>query len=146
MFTDAALYPWFAKLPKVQVPEVLSRDVAGDVVRMRIRYRFGGDVNGAVRSVIDPAKLSWVDESEHDLAGTRSPSPSAPTTTTASSPDPATTGSSTSTAAVDARRDIDIKVSFPLVGRAVEKAIASGLREHLADEVRIVEAFLAGSG
>ena len=38
--------------------------------------------------------------------------------------------------------DIDLKVSFPLVGRAVENAIASGLREHLDDEVVIIEQYL----
>jgi hypothetical protein len=38
---------------------------------------------------------------------------------------------------------VELKVSAPLVGRAVEGAIASGLREHLADEVRVVEGYLA---
>ncbi len=37
-----------------------------------------------------------------------------------------------------------MKVQALLVAGAVEQAIVSGLREHLADEVRIVEAFVAG--
>ena len=38
--------------------------------------------------------------------------------------------------------EIELSVSFPLVGRAVERAIASGLREHLADEAAVVEEHL----
>ena len=37
---------------------------------------------------------------------------------------------------------VELSVSAPLVGRAVERAIASGLREHLADEAPVVEGFL----
>ena len=52
------------------------------------------------------------------------------------------TASSTPPPAVEREADIDLKVSFPLVGRAVEGAIACGLREHLDDEVGIVDAYL----
>ena len=144
-FADPGLYPWFAKLPKVQVPEVLAREVDGDRVRLRIRYRFGGDVNAAVRAVIDPAKLTWVDESQHDLVRHH--------VTFVLRPDHYDRqfkgrGEYRFIDTADGcRREagIDIKVSFPIVGRAVEAAIASGLREHLADEVRIVEAYLAAT-
>ncbi len=142
VFTDPALYPWFAKLPKVTVPEVLARDVEGDRVRLRIRYRFGGNLSSAARAVIDPAKLTWVDESVHDLGDH--------TVSFVLHPDhygdrfhcrgryefvDTPTGCTR-------RADIDLKVSFLIVGRAVEGAIASGLREHLDDEVGIVEAYL----
>lgn len=35
-------------------------------------------------------------------------------------------------------------VRVPLVGKSVENAIVSGIREHLADEVAVVERYLAG--
>ncbi len=149
-FADPGLYPWFAKLPKVQVPEVLTREVvatdpAGDTVRLRIRYRFGGHLNAAVRAVVDPGKLTWVDESVHDLAQ-RSVSFTL---------HPDHYGRQLRGRGhyrfVDTeggcRREatVEVKVAFPIVGRAVEDAIASGLREHLADEVAIVESYLAAT-
>lgn len=143
-FRDPALYPWFAKLPKVQIPEVLDRRVLenGDV-RLRIRYRFGGDLSAAARAVIDPQKLSWVDESIHR-----------PDQTVRFTMHPDNYGSQfrcrgsyrfEDTADGCVRRaEVEVKVTFPLVGRAVEGAIASGLSEHLGDEVAVVEAYLAG--
>ncbi len=149
-FADPGLYPWFAKLPKVQVPEVLSREVvatdpAGDTIRLRIRYRFGGHLDAAVRTVVDPAKLTWVDESIHDLA--------ARSVTFTLQPDHygrhfRGRGHYRFVDTDDGcRREatMEIKVAFPFVGRAVENAIASGLKEHLADEVSIVESYLAAT-
>ena len=40
--------------------------------------------------------------------------------------------------------DGDVVVRVPLVGRAVEGAVVSGLREHLAAEVEVVERLVAG--
>lgn len=141
-FADPALYPRFGELPKVSVPEVLSHQKDGDVVTLRIRYRFAGHLSAAARTVIDPAKLTWVDESVHDLRRHH--------VHFVLHPDhygdrfrchgeyrlEDVTGGSRRTAS------IDVRVSAPLVGRAVEGAIASGLREHLADETGVVEAYL----
>jgi hypothetical protein len=143
-FADPALYAALEGLPKVSAPEVLEREVDGARVRMRIRYRFAGHLSSAARAAIDPSRLTWVEESEHDLS-TRH-------VRFVLHPDhyrerfrcrgeyqivPSPGGCRRSA-------DIDLSVSFPLVGRAVERAIASGLREHLADEARIVEEHLSG--
>ena len=142
-FTEPDLYAGFAALPKVSVPDVLSCERDGDLVHLRIRYHFAGQLSSAARAVIDPAKLSWVDESMHDLsrrhvrfmlrpdhygdrfrcAGEYRIEPSGD--------------------GCRRRADIEIKVSAPFVGGAVERAIESGLREHLADETEVVEAYLA---
>ena len=142
-FTEPDLYAGFTDLPKVSQPEVLGRELEGDTVRLRIRYRFAGHLSAPARAVIDPATLTWVDESVHDLArrecrfvlhpdhhahrfrchGEYRIEPS---------PDGCTR-----------RASIELRVSAPLVGRAVEQAIASGLREHLADETHVVESYLA---
>lgn len=143
--TDPALYPRFAELPKVRVPEVLSREVEGDRIRLRIRYGFGGELSSAARKLVDPAKLTWVDESVHDL-GTH-------TVRFELHPDHYADrfrcrGVYRLVGTPDGCRrdaDIDLHVSFPLVGRAVEGAIASGLREHLDDEVTVIESFLGGA-
>jgi hypothetical protein len=143
-FADPALYERFAGLPKVSRPDVLACERDGDLVRMRVRYRFAGQLSGAARAVIDPARLTWVDESVHDLAGRH--------VRFVLRPDhygdrfrcsgeyriePTATG-------CRRRATIELSVSAPLVGRAVESAIASGLREHLAEEAVVVEEHLAG--
>ncbi len=142
-FTEPELYAGFTDLPKVSRPEVLSHERDGDTVRLRIRYRFAGHLAGPARAIIDPSTLTWVDESVHDLARREC--------RFVLHPDhhahrfrcqgeyriePSGTGCSR-------RATIDLRVSAPLVGRAVEQAIASGLRDHLADETAVVEAYLA---
>lgn len=143
-FADPALYHSFHDLPKMSRPEVLAHEARGHEVLLQIRYRFKGDLSPAARAVLDPHRLSWVEHASHDLA-TR-------TTTFRMVPDhygdrfrcsgsyrfePDGTGT---------RRHCegDLRVKAPLVRAAVERAIVSGLREHLEDEAAVVEAFLTG--
>lgn len=142
-FTEPELYAGFSDLPKVSRPEVLGRELEGDTVRLRIRYRFAGHLSGPARAVIDPATLTWVDESVHDLARRECrfvlhPDHHAHRFRCQGDYRIDPTGDGCTR-----RATIDVRVSAPLVGRAVEQAIASGLREHLADETRVVEAYLA---
>lgn len=145
-FTELALYEGFADLPKVSLPQVLEWEAAGDTVRLRIRYRFAGQLSSAARAVIDPSKLSWVDESTHDLARRH--------VRFVLRPDHygerfRCSGEYRIEPDGDGCRrhaTIDVEVSARFVGGAVERAIASGLREHLADEARVVEAYLAARG
>jgi hypothetical protein len=142
-YTDPALYEALDGLPKLTDPEVLGHEVAGDQVRLRVRYRFGGDLSPAARAVIDPTRLTWVEHSIHDLGGR--------TTTFRMVPDhygdrfrcegsyrfdPLGDG------ACRRRGEGELRVKALLVARAVEGAIVSGLEEHLADEVPVVEAFV----
>lgn len=142
-FTEPDLYAGFAALSKVSVPEVLTCERDGDLVHLHIRYRFAGHLSSAARAVIDPARLTWVDESTHDLARRHVRSVLRPDhygNRFRCSGDyriePVDDG---------CRRHatIDLEVSAPFVGGAVERAIESGLREHLADETGVVEAYLA---
>ena len=45
-----------------------SHEVDGETVRLRIRYRYVAELSSVVRTVVDPAKLSWVEVSTHRLA------------------------------------------------------------------------------
>jgi hypothetical protein len=144
-FADPALYDAFQGLPKLSRPEVLHHAVAGDEVTLQIRYRFTGDLSPAARAVLDPARLTWVEHATHDLA--------ARTTTFEMVPDHyADRFRCRGTYRFEEdgnertswrRGEAEIKVRAPLVGAAVERAIVSGLREHLDAEVPVVEAFLA---
>jgi hypothetical protein len=144
-YTEPGLFERLGDLPKLGRPELLERREDGDRVRLRVRYRFTGDISPAARRVIDPAKLSWVEHTDHDLARRRVEFRMAPdhypdrlrsSGLYSFRPD----GSGT-------RRvtEGELVVRVPLVGGAVERAIVSGLREHLAAEVPLVESFLKGS-
>ena len=141
-FTDAELYERYQGLTKLGSPEVLERTELPDGrIRMRIRHRFVGHLSGAVRRVLDPERLTWVEEAEHDLE--------ARVARFVLHPDhyadrleahgeyriePTPDGG--------CRRvgSVELRVRAPVVARAVEQAIASGLREHLAEEIPFVEA------
>ncbi len=146
-FTDPALYDALAELPKLGAPEMLDRSTAGGIIRLRVRYRFTGDLSSAVKAVIDPAKLTWVDVSEHDLARR--------TVTFTMVPDHyadrfrAGGAYRFEVAPAGANGTIrtttgEIKVKALVVAGTVERAIVSGLREHQGAEVAIVDRWLSG--
>ncbi|MEY2460839.1 MAG: hypothetical protein QOG30_2669 [Acidimicrobiaceae bacterium] len=143
-FVDPGFYESFEALPNLGRPELLSREEKGAVVRMRVRYRFTGELSSAVRAVIDPKKLTWVEEADHDLAARRvsfrmiadhyaDRFNASGTYRFDPAGDTATTRNCTG----------DIEIRMPLVGRRVENAIVSGLREHLDSEVDLVERWVA---
>jgi hypothetical protein len=147
VYTDPGFYERLGELPKLGRPEVLDREEDGSEVRLAVRFRFSGDLSPAVKKVVDPAKLSWVEESVHDLARhtvafTMRPDNYADRLRFA--------GSCRFEPAADERTrrvsEGDVVVRVPLVGRAVEGAIISGLREHLAAEVGVVEELLGTRG
>lgn len=138
-YADPALYASFGHLPRTGQPEVLAHDVDGDIVELQVRWRFAAPLSGAARAVVDPDRLTWVDESRHDLT--------ACTTTFRMVPDHYRDRLSCGGAyrfAPGALRTVegDLKVRAPLVARTVERAIVSGLEEQLRSEVGPVRAFL----
>jgi hypothetical protein len=144
LYTEPRFYERLGELPRLGRPEVLDRREVGGEVQLAVRFRFTGKLSPAVTKVVDPAKLSWIEESVHDLARH--------TVTFTMNPDNyadrlRASGSCRLERAGDATRRItrgDLAVRVPLVGRSVEGAIISGLREHLAAEVAVVEELLSG--
>lgn len=143
-YADPELYVALVGLPKLTQPEVVGHEAEGDTVVLQVRYQFGGELSGAARAVIDPARLTWVERSTHDLADR--------STTFTMVPDhygdrfrcqgsyrfdPVDGG-------CRRRGEGDVRVKALLVAGAVEGAIVSGLQEHLVDEVPVVEAFVNG--
>ncbi len=144
-YASPDLYAHLVGLPKLGTPEVLDRRDDNGLVHLQIRYRFVGGLSPAVTAVIDPRRLTWVEHSTHDLA--------ARTVRYRLVPDHypdrlQSSGSCTITAdGAGSERTVSgrLKVKALVVGGAVERAIVSGLREHLVDEVAIVDRFAAGS-
>jgi len=143
-FVDPRFYEMLDALPKLGRPEVLTHEVHESTAHLRVRYRFTGNLSSAVRAAVDPQKLSWVEDAEHDLvahrvqfrmladhyadrfrcSGTYRFEPAGD-------------------AATDRFCAGDLQVRMPLVGHRVERAIVSGLREHLDSEAQLVERFIA---
>ena len=145
-YTDPALYQQLADAATLGRPEFLQRTGDGDRVETRVRYRFCGNVSSAARRVVDPAKLSWVEEAAHDLARHRVsfrmiPDNYADRFRSAGSYSFEPDGSGTLRVT-----EGELTIKVPLVGGTVERAIVSGLADHLRGEVPVVERFLAGEG
>lgn len=142
-YCSPELLALLATLPKVGGAELLDQRDEGATFAQRVRYRFTGDLSSAVTAVVDPSKLSWVEESTLDR--------STHVTTWRIVPDnyaSRLTCTGTFRLTTDAQNgtirstDAEMKVHFPLVGSRVEKAIVSGLKEHAQAEERVVDAFL----
>jgi hypothetical protein len=150
-YASPELYGHLVGLPKLGTPDVLDCRDDNDLVHLQVRYRFVGDLSPAVTAVIDPRRLTWVEHSTHDLAARtvryrlvpdhypdRLQSSGSCTVTAAGAGDGAGSGCERT---VSGR----LKVKALVVGGAVERAIVSGLREHLVDEVAIVDRFAGES-
>jgi hypothetical protein len=130
LYTDPDFYATLVGLPKISAPEVVDCDRAGDTVRLRLRQRYIGDLPSAALKIIDPAKLSWVEQLDFDLRRGAA--------TTVLLPDHyadrfSCSGQYRFTAAAGATtRELsgEVKVRVLLVGGKVEGALVSGLREH----------------
>ena len=144
---DPAFLERLSTLPKLGRPTLVHRVEAGDLVHQWVKYAFTGQVNSAVRRVVDPARLTWVEESTLDRRTHRTTWRIVPDhykNLLRSSgefrlePDPQRPGTHT-------RRttEAELKVTVPLVGGKVEQAIVSGLREHAAEEEHVLDAWLA---
>ena len=143
VLADPGFVPELGALPKVGPPELLEHRAGEGTLHQRVRYRFTGALSPAVTRVLDPARLVWVDETTYDLrAGTATfrilPEHYANRLRCAGRH--RFTGSGGG-----CRRSIDgdLTVSYPLVGRAVERAILSGLEEHLQAEADLIGHWLA---
>lgn len=144
-FVDPAFLERLRELPKLGRPTLVHRVETEELVHQWVKYAFTGEVNAAVRRVVDPARLTWVEESTLHRRTHE--------TTWRIVPDhyrnllrcsgtfrltPTAEGATTRTA------EAEIKVSVPFVGAKVEQAIVSGLREHASLEEQVVDAWLAG--
>ncbi|HUP87105.1 MAG TPA: DUF2505 family protein [Acidimicrobiales bacterium] len=141
---DPAFLDRLSTLPKLGRPTLVHRVEAGEFVHQWVKYAFVGDLNAAVRRVVDPARLTWVEESTLDRRTHE--------TTWRIVPDHyknlLRAVGTFLLVEVDAGRtrrvaEGDLKVTVPLVGGKVEHAIVSGLREHAALEEGVLDDWLA---
>lgn len=143
---DPGFLDRLSTLPKLGRPTLVHRVESDDLVHLWVRYGFTGEVNSAVRRVVDPARLTWVEESTLDRTTHRTTWRIVPdhykNLLRASGefrlvPDPTDPDGRTRRTA-----EGEVKVSVPFVGGKVEQAIVSGLRDHAALEEDVVDDWL----
>jgi hypothetical protein len=132
-----------SSLPKLGDAELLESSRDGSSGHQRIRLRFTAPLSSAVTAVIDPSKLTWVDDATYDLVAHIAEHQILPDNY-------ADRLSCSYRALLEARdggthRSLDgvMKVRMPLVGGKVERAIVSGLEEHADAEAVLINEFLA---
>lgn len=141
-FLDPEVFTVMSELPNVGRPELVDHVVEGEAVRQRVRYRFTGHLAPGAAAVVDPDKLSWVQE----------------TTAWPGSFEagfeihPDHYADRLSCAGVVTIERVDggtcrltigtLKVRFPFVGGRVERAIVQGLEEAAAAEAIAVQEWL----
>ena len=143
-YASRELYEALGATDRLGPPEVLDRDEDGGIVTLRIRYRFVGDLAPAVTAVVDPDRLTWVEESVHDVAArtvrvTLHPDHYADRLRCEGTYSYVERGERT-----ERRVEGDLRVRALLVAGQVERAIVSGLTEHLDAEAVEVERHLVG--
>lgn len=143
---DPAYLARLAELPKLGTPELLAQDRADGIVRQRARYQFAGELNAAVRRVVEPRRLTWVEVVTVDLERRHTDWHIEPdhygSLLRASGTVRLEDGSGGQGKSTRRIADLDLRVNFPVVGGKVERAIASGLEEHAALEEDALVAWL----
>lgn len=143
-FIDPAFLERLSELPKLGSPTLVNQVTEGDLIHQWVRYQFTGEVSAAVRRVVDPARLSWVEESTLDRRTHQTVWRIAPDhykhllrcwgTFALEEAGAERTGRVC---------EAEIKVNVPFLGAKVEQAIVSGLREHAALEEVVLSNWLA---
>jgi hypothetical protein len=143
-FVDPDLLKRLADLPKLAGAELVSREDDGTLVHLRIRYRFTGELNAAVRAVIDPSRLTWVEDSIHDRRthrGTFRILPDHYSDRLSCSGTVRLEAEGSRATLRWAEGDLSVRKVF-LVGRAVETAIINGMAEHARVQAELVQKWI----
>ena len=134
-----------AELPDIGRPEVRNHRVVGDTTHLALEYQFGGSLPSVARRVIDPAKLTWIEETTIDASQWTAAFTMTPTHY-ASFFRCRGTWQLVERAGQTIRvieGELKVNSPVPFVGGQVEKAIVSGLRERLALEPPLLERWVA---
>lgn len=135
---DPRFYAALSAMDNIAAPQIIRRDELGEGVHIAVRYRFTGNLAAPARAVLDPGKLSWVIESmmhrgEHRADFTMVPDHYGDRIDCWGQYRFEERGAGAAQVV-----EGDIVVHVPVVGRAVERAILMGMRQHLRDEAAIM--------
>jgi hypothetical protein len=143
-FLDPGFYKSLGELEGISAPEVRSFSSGEGHARSVIGYRFSGQLNGVARTMLDPAKLTWAQETDVDLATRRSEVKMVPDSYA---------GLLSFNGWYELRPDgdgqccqhfeADLRVHIPLLGSVAERTIAGSIVQNIADTAHLLERFIA---
>jgi uncharacterized protein YndB with AHSA1/START domain len=142
-FVDPAFLERLATLPKLGDADVLAQSREGSIVRQQVRYLFRAQLSGAVRRFVDPDLLTWVEDSTHDLAAHHAGYDIVPDHY-GSLLEGRYEARLTEGGAHATTRHVHgtVRVTVPLVGGKVERAIVSGLQENATAQTALLDTWL----
>jgi hypothetical protein len=146
-FLDPGFYAILGELGGISAPEMRSSSSAAPGhVRVVLGYRFAGTLNGPARRLLDPAKLTWSQVTDVDLASMRTQVEMVPDNYSQLFSfkgwyELREQGPGLSTQHFEG----DLRVHLPLLGPLAERAIAKGIRDNLAATARLIERYVAAT-
>lgn len=145
-FGDPERFDVEHQVPEVGAPRILQHRSRKSTVELRLRYHYIGSLSPAARRVLDPDKLTWVQELTVRAAERRAEFRMVPD----HYPDRLRCHGQFLFDELDGGASTlqvmqgELVVSFPLVGPVVERGLLSGVRRYLAAEAPAL-AKLAGT-
>jgi hypothetical protein len=140
---DPAFQARMAELPKLGSAEVIANERDGATVKLQVRYLFQADLSPAVTRVVDPTKLTWIEDSTVDLVAHHTVCVIRPdnyANLLEGGYEAQLTASGAGCARVITGK---VKVRVPLLGGKVEKAIVGGLSENADAQIALLTSFLS---
>lgn len=141
--SDPKFIEAMAELPRLGHPQLIVHERTVASIHQQVRYAFAGELSSAVRAVVDPALLTWIEDSTTDLTTHEAEFRILPDHYASLLSCRGTFILSPVGAGSRRVAEGDIKVSVPLVGGKVERAIVSGLDEHAQAEVGLLQEWAA---
>lgn len=144
--TDPGFLATLDDLSAIGEPVVIDTERTAEAAAQQVRYRFVADLPGAVTRVVDPDKLTWIEDSRYDLV--------AHTSVHTILPDhyadrlQAHYAGELVSEGDGARRLVrgEVKVHVPLVAGKVERVIVDGLRDFGAEQADRLNAWIRAQG
>lgn len=139
--TDPGFLVTLDDLTTIGEPAVLETKRSASEVHQQVRYRFVADLPGAVTRVVDPDKLTWIEDARYDL-DTHTSSHQILPDSYADRLEARFDGELVSDGE-GARRLVrgTVKVHVPLVAGKVERVIVDGLRDFGAEQAERLNAW-----
>jgi Protein of unknown function (DUF2505) len=141
-FVDPDLFAHLCHVDDLGRPELLDKADDGDAVRLRVRYAFTGELTPPLSALVEPLRLTWVEESTLDRRSHRTEFHIVAdhyadrlrcSGTVELHPGPEGT-----TRVAEGK----LEVRIPLVGGKVERAVVESLVEQAATQARVVGEWL----
>jgi hypothetical protein len=142
-FVDPELFTELRGVDDLGRPEFLDRVDEGGVVRLRVRYAFTGELGPPLTALVEPGRITWVEESTLDRSTHRTEfhivaDHYADRLKCAGTVD-LRAGADGGTLRVAEGK---LEVRIPFVGGKVERAVVEGLEAQAATQARVVGEWL----